>query len=545
VKTLYYGRGLDLYRSHYGSDVVIKTETVDGSSFVKGWDGWTGWIRTHFWGFDATALPLNGQVWYPDGEGAFPLVLLVHGNHTMSDFSDGGYNYLGKLLASQGFIIVSVDENFLNTHFFDLWSSFSEVTARGWLLLEHLALWRRWNETPSSSFYQKVDMANIGLIGHSRGGEAIVTAYAFNDLPFFPENGTVPFDYHFSIKALAAIAPKDGQYLPSGNLTPLKNVNYFSMHGSHDGDVRSFEGTKVFSRLAFDDGRYWYKAALYIVGANHGQFNETWDRNDTTLPKSLFLNLLPLLPNTHQHRIAEVYLSAFFRSTLKNEQDYIPLFWDARLGKAWLPNTLFINRFEDSRTAFVYASKNDLDITTGAMAGTKVSQEGLALWSQKRVSLKRGDKLDNAIFAGWKNSSGSLTILLPDPSLLPLSKQSVLTFALADAHENADKNSATTVTPWEGLIDFTIEMSDIYGNAARLPLSHDSYLFPQIQAEVYKANFFESVEKSEMIFQTFRFPLEDFLAVNSKLDITQLKAIRFIFNQTPYGVIAFDRIGFE
>ena len=47
-------------------------------------------------------------------EGRFPLVLVVHGNHDMKDFSDPGYAYLGELLASRGYIMVSVDMNFIN-----------------------------------------------------------------------------------------------------------------------------------------------------------------------------------------------------------------------------------------------------------------------------------------------------------------------------------------------------------------------------------------------------------------------------------------------
>ena len=47
-------------------------------------------------------------------EGTFPLVLIVHGNHLMNDYSDPGYEYLGRSLASKGYIFVSVDENFLN-----------------------------------------------------------------------------------------------------------------------------------------------------------------------------------------------------------------------------------------------------------------------------------------------------------------------------------------------------------------------------------------------------------------------------------------------
>jgi hypothetical protein len=77
-------------------------------------------LRSRYWGFDVTNLPLNGRVWYPDGDGPFPLALIVHGNHFMMDYSDPGYDYLGQLLASRGIILVSVDQNFLNGSWTDI-----------------------------------------------------------------------------------------------------------------------------------------------------------------------------------------------------------------------------------------------------------------------------------------------------------------------------------------------------------------------------------------------------------------------------------------
>src|SRR6202044_1603663 len=102
------------------------------------------WLRTAYWGFDAAHMPLNGRVWMPEGQGPFPLVLVVHGNHVMEDYSDPGYAYLGELLASQGFIVVSVDENFVNLSLADYADPFSlrmgdENKVRAWLLLKHLA----------------------------------------------------------------------------------------------------------------------------------------------------------------------------------------------------------------------------------------------------------------------------------------------------------------------------------------------------------------------------------------------------------------------
>lgn len=58
-------------------------------------------MKEMFWGFDEENLPLNGRVWMPEGDGPFPLVLMVHGNHLMEDFSDAGYDYLGKAACEQ------------------------------------------------------------------------------------------------------------------------------------------------------------------------------------------------------------------------------------------------------------------------------------------------------------------------------------------------------------------------------------------------------------------------------------------------------------
>jgi hypothetical protein len=78
VKKLFYGAGTDVRQPEYGPSVAIKTHTVDGSDFFKDFDGWKRWARRKF---DEDKLPLNARVWYPDGFGPFPLVLIVHGNH--------------------------------------------------------------------------------------------------------------------------------------------------------------------------------------------------------------------------------------------------------------------------------------------------------------------------------------------------------------------------------------------------------------------------------------------------------------------------------
>ncbi|MFC1556099.1 MFS transporter, partial [candidate division KSB1 bacterium] len=264
VKSLTYGSG-EHRRDEFGDDVQLMTEPVNGKAFVKKLDGWLSGIRKDYWGFDRKKFPLNGTVWYPEGEGPFPLVLIVHGNHSMRDYSDPGYVYLGELLASRGYIFVTIDENFLNGDWSDNYGR--ENDARGWVLLEHLKVWRDWNNDESNLFHGKVDMDKISLIGHSRGGEAVCVAAAFNRLSRYPDDAKVEFDFGFNIRSIIAIAQVDGQYKPSEVSTPLENINYLALHGSHDSDVSVFSGDKQYKRIKFTDDRYYFKSSIYIYRA--------------------------------------------------------------------------------------------------------------------------------------------------------------------------------------------------------------------------------------------------------------------------------------
>ena len=324
VRTLFYGTGQDRQRPEYGPGVDLVTGSVDGSPFTSGWSS----TRINYWGFGPEALPINGRVWYPDGAGPFPLVVVVHGDHVMYEFSDPGYDYLGELLASRGFILVSVDANFLNFAIPEGLPA-DENDTRGWLMLEHLRFWEAWNETPGNPFYQKVDMNNIAVMGHSRGGEAAPVAAAFNRLPYYPDDATVTFDYNYNIRSVVAIAPVFETYQPRGRNLPLENVNYFVLQGSNNSQILSFMGLNQYSRVAFTDDNYWFKTALYVYGANHGQFNTVW-MTDQMAPSTWLYNQQAVMPFEEQKHVAEVYITAFLEATLHGKSGYIPLFRDYR-----------------------------------------------------------------------------------------------------------------------------------------------------------------------------------------------------------------------
>ena len=400
VRTLYYGSGTDRRRPEYRDSVTIRTSSVDASKLVSLGDNADS--RNGYWGFTPKEFPRNARVWYPDGAGPFPLVLVVHGNHNMKDFSDPGYDYLGNLLASRGFILASVDENFLNG------GIRNENDARGWMLLKHLELWREFNDSVGGPFHGIVDMDRIALIGHSRGGEAVGHAAAFNRLSHYPDDANVEFDFGFDIRSLIAIAPVDGQYKPADRYVPVHGVSYLVFHGSHDGDVTNFAGLRQYQRVAL--GEDDFKSAVYVYRANHGQWNTVWGAHDNGPRSARILDLRGLLPAEEQRRFAEVFVSAFLEATLRDDDRYLPLFRDHRVAGDWLPPTMYVTRFEEGTFRPVASFDDDIDVTTGSVEGVTLRADSMATWKEGGLQMRsansaaEGSTMQNyAVTLGWNN----------------------------------------------------------------------------------------------------------------------------------------------
>jgi hypothetical protein len=582
VGYLTYGSGSDKLREEYRDGVDFVTESVDGSRFLTDWTGLRGRMRSDLFGFGPDSLPLNARVWYPLGEGPFPLVLIVHGNHIALDWSDPGYEYLGTQLAGRGYVLVSVDQNFLNGSHTNLMKGFqNENDARGWLMLKHLQLWRQWMETDGHLLHGKADMDKVALIGHSRGGEAVAHAAFFNNLPFYPDNALEAFDFGFMIQSVIAIAPVDGQYQPGKTRTPLSDINYFVIQGSHDMDLSSYLGLRPFHRLEFSPGFEGFKAGLYVYGANHGQFNTHWGRKDRSGPTINFFNTGQLMEGDDQLQIARVYVSAFLDATLKGETAYLPLFMDARTGRDWLPETVYISQFEHSSSQFVCRFEEDLDLSTTTLTGGFIEGQDLAVWREQVVDLAWGTQDTRAVYIGWQRAEAdsivpSYTINL-DPGSLPLHRGSSLIFSLADTGETApmpdgvgDKDGAKDgdedgekdgdedgakvgdeddrQDPEAGdqpsPIDFTVELTDAMGQVIRFPLSWFSPLQPRLSRQLTKLSFMQQVADAETIFQFYHFPLEQLVPEESDFDPGQLIRIRLVFDISKEGVVALNNLGF-
>lgn len=554
VKTLIYGAGTDIRRPEYGPNVPLKTRTVDASEFFKDFGGWKHWARKTYWGFDMDKLPLNGRVWYPEGQGPFPLALIVHGNHEMSEFSDPGYAYLGELLASRGIILASIDENFLNSGLFH--DPPKQQAVRGWMLLEHLKLWREWTQKAGSPFYGKVDLSRIALIGHSRGGEAVATAASFNRMKYDPENANIKFDYGFAIRSLVAIAPVDGQYRPAGQHRWVEDVNYLTLQGGHDADVSSFMGSRQWDFARYTKPGDFFKAEIYAYRANHGQFNTVWGRKDAGGPMGWLLNLKPLLSGEDQRRISKTYISAFLEATLKDRREYVPLFQDWRTGRDWLPETIYLNRYQDARYVPVAAFQEDPDLTTTTVPGGHIDASNLSLWHEGRIPWRSKDRDYNGVFLGWNRAKDAAVpeyhVSLPEglaarSSTLELSVAAMDQDAPLLGKKKDDKKKDQHVQDRESP-DFTIELVSKDGAIQRAPVSRFVQIPPPLKETFTVLGPLESqaYERDwEPVFQTIRAPFRRFdSGSGAQFDPAELSEIRLKFDRTTSYVICISGIGF-
>lgn len=87
----------------------------------------------------------------------YPVIIAANGVVEPSKI----YYHALKHLASWGFIVVSNQDN-------DSWTGYSTIANLKFLL--------ELNENTNSPFYQKVDIENIGVLGHSEGGIAAINA---------------------------------------------------------------------------------------------------------------------------------------------------------------------------------------------------------------------------------------------------------------------------------------------------------------------------------------------------------------------------------
>ena len=133
---------------------------------------------------------IKGDVYYPiEATGPFPIIFMAHGNHYifynpanrdqesctqnpgwLEIPNHKGYVYFQKQLARMGIIAVSVDCNSTNC----FGGGILNIEERADLIIGSIDHFRTLNGDVSSIFNNKIDFQLVGLMGHSRGGDAVV-----------------------------------------------------------------------------------------------------------------------------------------------------------------------------------------------------------------------------------------------------------------------------------------------------------------------------------------------------------------------------------
>jgi hypothetical protein len=211
---------------------------------------------------------------------------MLHGNHCPAPAqSHLGYDYFQQALAKMGFVAASVDSNELNC----AGSGAGNIFDRADLLNASIAHCKNLNAS-GPLFKGRLDLNKVGLMGHSRGGEAVVIA---------PGRASKPAGV--KILAVLSLAPTDW----GATSGPPTGYEFLTLLPAADGDVWSNDGAKYYDRCVPPS----FKSQLYVHNACHNFFNRRWPSNDNG-------GSLPTMPRSDHERVLATYGCAFFRKVL-------------------------------------------------------------------------------------------------------------------------------------------------------------------------------------------------------------------------------------
>jgi hypothetical protein len=237
---------------------------------------------------------LAGEITVPVGaRGRRPVAVLLHGAHQSCELpgaslptqdwpcrpsfldveSFTGYRYLARLLASWGFVVISIDGNPVAPADGGVLTfpdgaqltpeTFMDMRAK--IVDRQLGRLGRANRGEQGAAVDfgfglggRLDLSRVGLMGHSRGGEGVVWASLLSG----------PRTYR--IRAIVALAPVDFFR------RKVPDVPFALLLPACDGDVFDLQGGYF-----YDDVRDRKRAAplwqAVVLGGNHNFFNTVWE----------------------------------------------------------------------------------------------------------------------------------------------------------------------------------------------------------------------------------------------------------------------------
>ncbi|HEX7304931.1 hypothetical protein, partial [Lentzea sp.] len=299
------GRRLDVVETPPASAVVPELPPLRPAADVDPGTPGQYATTTGEYDLDPVTLPgypvpieMKGVVVAPEGApGKRPLVLFLHGRHftcysrtnpnqitinwpcpagMTTVPSDRGYLKAQRLLASQGYLTVSISANGINAQ--DSTAVDAGAQARSSLVRHHLARWADWSSgsgTPPAGV--QADLSEVLLVGHSRGGEGVNRAATDSTTP---PPGDTGFDgpVRWTIRGDVLIGPTIFGH------NPAPDVPSVTFLPGCDGDVSDLQGQMFVDQTRGLSRGEALHSALYVVGANHNYFNSEWTPGQAEAP---------------------------------------------------------------------------------------------------------------------------------------------------------------------------------------------------------------------------------------------------------------------
>lgn len=179
-----------------------------------------------------------------------------------------------RLLASQGWITISISANAINAH--DDTQADAGATVRSQLIRAHLAALAAWARSdtawatapPAVRSGPRPDLDRVLLVGHSRGGEGVNRAS-------LDSNTGQPVPWQ--IRAQVLIEPTSARHDPAPVATEV-------ILGGCDGDQYRMDGQYYVDNARDVMVDHAPRSVVYVEGANHNFFNAEWTPGLTSAP---------------------------------------------------------------------------------------------------------------------------------------------------------------------------------------------------------------------------------------------------------------------